>query len=300
MDDIFLFGNDDHNNSQYDNPHHPGVVLPGQVIQRNPRLNSQRVPQRHAERISRLRSLGFQAFQQRSVAHLGDRIPSHPYLQSPWMVGGWASIGELIHSTVREVIQSQTNTLSRDLRSATYHSRHSLWAEGSGLRELDDHLFDDDSFDDYSYLEDNWDHSYDGYDEAISASMEQETRQRRMGSDIAFMVLESSQSTRQIVGAGFECFICSTTIKVGGETIIPDNCGHEYCKNCARKWYAQSKECPLCRQRIHGYETDTCSIFCRRRCRRRFKRRCKQRCRQDIQLLSKLPEELSMWHPEKE
>ncbi|CDM34981.1 hypothetical protein DTO013E5_3120 [Penicillium roqueforti] len=43
-----------------------------------------------------------------------------------------------------------------------------------------------------------------------------------------------------------ECIICQSTFEVGVLTV----CGHKYCTICLRLWWAQHKNCPMCKRKL--------------------------------------------------
>jgi len=50
----------------------------------------------------------------------------------------------------------------------------------------------------------------------------------------------SSQSPRM-------CTICQCEFEVGTLTV----CGHQFCKECIQLWYAEHRNCPVCKRRLH-------------------------------------------------
>ncbi|OQE46531.1 hypothetical protein PENCOP_c001G02662 [Penicillium coprophilum] len=43
-----------------------------------------------------------------------------------------------------------------------------------------------------------------------------------------------------------ECIICQSTFEVGVLTV----CGHKYCKDCLRMWWATHQNCPMCKKKL--------------------------------------------------
>jgi E3 ubiquitin-protein ligase SHPRH len=44
------------------------------------------------------------------------------------------------------------------------------------------------------------------------------------------------------------CTICQCEFEVGTLTV----CGHQFCKECIQLWYAEHKNCPICKRRLKG------------------------------------------------
>ena len=43
------------------------------------------------------------------------------------------------------------------------------------------------------------------------------------------------------------CIICTEAFETGVLTV----CGHQFCKDCIRMWYAEHRTCPVCKRRLH-------------------------------------------------
>ncbi|OCK84153.1 hypothetical protein K432DRAFT_378900 [Lepidopterella palustris CBS 459.81] len=52
---------------------------------------------------------------------------------------------------------------------------------------------------------------------------------------------ENSQAGERI------CVICQSDFELGVLTV----CGHQYCKECIRRWWLQHRTCPMCKRRLH-------------------------------------------------
>lgn len=53
-----------------------------------------------------------------------------------------------------------------------------------------------------------------------------------------------------------ECPVCMCDF----DNKIVTHCGHEFCRKCLVDWTKVNNSCPICRVRVHTYNTKTCVI----------------------------------------